>query len=82
MKSSAEISQEVSNQENVINDYSKARDQIKIAINSLRREIHQKQIEIKNLEDNLIKAECLVREAKTQHSILKDEFWRAKESGL
>lgn len=81
-KSSAEIGNLIAEKEKEINTFSKSRDEVKLSINALRREIHQKQIEIKNLEDSLIKAECCVREAKTEHSILKDAFWNARNSGI
>lgn len=79
---SAEISQKIADKEQEINKASKDRDEVKIAINSLRREIHKSQIEIKNLEDKLIKSECVVRERKTEHSILKDKFWSCRDAGL
>jgi hypothetical protein len=81
-KSSAEISQLISDKEQEINSASKDRDVIRLEINLKRREIHGKQIEIKQLEDALIKAEAIVREKKTEHSILKDAFWTARNSGL
>jgi hypothetical protein len=81
-KSSAEISIQISEQEQLVNDRSKNRDIVKLEINSKRRDIHKTQIAIKDLEDKLIQAECLVREAKTELSILKDLFWRVKNSGL
>jgi len=81
-KSSHEISLLIADKEKEINLCSKNRDEVKLAINALRREIHAKQIEIKLLEDKLIKSECVVRERKTEHSILRDQFWSVKESGL
>jgi predicted nucleic acid-binding Zn-ribbon protein len=81
-KSSAEISQEITDKEREINEASKNRDEVKLAINAKRRTIHKTQMEIKDLEDSLIKSECIVRERKTEHSILKDLFWRVKSSGL
>jgi uncharacterized coiled-coil DUF342 family protein len=82
MKSSAEIAQDIANNEQAINKAADNRDTVKMEINRLRREIHAKQIQIKNLEDSLIKAECVVRELKTNHNILKDAFWRAKDEGI
>lgn len=82
MESSHELSLQIAETEKEINLASNNRDQVKIAINALRREIHQKQIDIKNLEDSLLKAESIVRELKTKHSILKDKFWTTKEQGL
>ena len=81
-KSSAEIGQEIADKEQEINQSSSNRDKVKYAINRRRRWIHVLQIKIKELEDSLIKSECIVREKKTEHSILKDAFWRAKDAGL
>jgi septal ring factor EnvC (AmiA/AmiB activator) len=81
-KSSSQISQEIANKETEINLASKDRDTVKLEINSFRREIHKIQIKIKELEDSLIKSECVVRERKTEHSILKDAFWSARNSGI
>lgn len=81
-KSSSQISQDIANKETEINLASKDRDTVKLEINSFRREIHKLQIKIKELEDSLIKSECIVREKKTEHSILKDAFWSARNSGL
>lgn len=81
-KSSSQISQEIADKENEINLASKDRDTVKLEINSLRRKIHETQIEIKKLEDAQIRAEANVRELKTQHSILRDSFWQTKNSGL
>jgi len=81
-KSSSQISQDIANKETEINLASKDKDTVKLEINSFRREIHKLQIKIKELEDSLIKSECIVREKKTEHSILKDAFWSARNSGL
>jgi len=80
-KSSSQISQEIAEKEQEINLASKDRDTVKLEINSFRREIHKFQIKIKDLEDSQIKAEAIVREKKTEHSILKDAFWAARNSG-
>lgn len=81
-KSSSEISNLISEKEQEINEASKNRDTVKLEINALRRKIHETQIEIKRLEDAQIKAEAIVREKKIEHSILKDQFWTTKNSGL
>jgi septal ring factor EnvC (AmiA/AmiB activator) len=81
-KSSSQISQDIANKETEINLASKDRDTVKLEINYFRREIHKLQIKIKELEDSLIKSECVVREKKTEHSILKDAFWTARNSGI
>ena len=81
-KSSHEISLEISEKEKEINLACSNRDQVKLAINEKRRQIDKLRFEIRSLEDSLIKAETIVREAKTEHSILRDQFWSTKESGL
>jgi len=80
-KSSSEIGNLIAAKEQEINKASEDRDTVKLEINALRRKIHETQIEIKRLEDSQIKAEAVVRELKTAHSILKDAFWSARNSG-
>ena len=81
-KSSHEISLEIAEKEKEINLACSNRDQVKLAINEKRRQIDKLRFEIRSLEDSLIKAETVVRELKTEHSILRDSFWSTKESGL
>jgi uncharacterized coiled-coil DUF342 family protein len=81
-RSSHEISLEIAEKEKSINSACSNRDQVKLAINEKRRQIDKLRFEIRSLEDSLIRAETVVRELKTEHSILRDQFWSAKDGGI
>ena len=55
------------------------RDTIETAINNYRRNIDELRIKIRDEENALIKAKCLVREKKSQVDELTRAFWRTKD---
>jgi septal ring factor EnvC (AmiA/AmiB activator) len=81
-KSSADISVEIDQVEQELLDAEKNRDTLDEAITQKRRDIDLLRVSIRDLENSLIKAKCLVREKRHEKELLSREFWRARNSGL
>jgi len=56
------------------------RDTIETEINLFRRQIDELRIKIRDKDNALIKAKCLVREKKAEVEELTRAFWRVKDN--
>jgi hypothetical protein len=81
-KSSAELSIEIDHLETELIKSEEERDRVEIEITNRRRVIDEKRIEIRELENTLIKAKALTREHRFNLEQKKREFWRVRQSGL